>query len=62
MEKCSKNIDENELIYNGILNDACRSCKHCSCKAYIVSFFIAFLLIIGISSAFAYFHCYSKKE
>ena len=33
-----------------------------SCTVYIVLFVIAFLIIIGISSAFIYFHWYLKKS
>ena len=33
-----------------------------SCAVYIVLFAIAFLMIIGISSAYFYFHWYLKKD
>ena len=50
IEECSKNIDGKEMIYNDYEN-VCNSCT-----IYIVLFVIAFLIIIGISSAFIYFH------
>ena len=53
VEECSENIDENEMI-SVALNDHERVCG--SCTIYIVLFAIAFLIIIGISSAFIYFH------
>ena len=33
-----------------------------SCTVYIVLFVIAFVMIIGISSAYLYFHWYLKKD
>ena len=54
VEECSENIDGSEMIYNGTLNDHKKVCN--SCKIYIVLFVIAFLIIIGISSTFIYFH------
>ena len=33
-----------------------------SCTIYIVLFFIVFLIIIGINSAFIYFYWYLKKS
>ena len=59
VEEYSKYIDENEMI-SVALNDhesVCGSCTIC-----IVLFDIAFLIIIGISSAFIYFHWYLKKS
>ena len=50
VEECSENIDGNEMIHNDYKN-VCNSCR-----VYIVLFAIAFLMIIGISSAFIYFH------
>ena len=46
VEKCSENIDGNEMIYNGTVNDYEKVCN--SCTIYIVLFVIAFLIIIGI--------------
>ena len=48
------------MIYNETLNDYENVCN--SCVIYIVLFVIAFLIIIGISSAFIYFHWYLKKS
>ena len=59
VEECSENIDESEMIFNATLNDYENICG--SCTIYIVLFVIAFLIIIGISSAFIYFHWYLKK-
>ena len=44
------------MIYNDYKN-VCNSCT-----IYIVLFVIVFLIIIGISSAFIYFHWYLKKS
>ena len=55
-EERSKNIDENELIYNETVNDYGNVCN--SCTIYIALFVIDFLIIISISSAFIYFHWY----
>ena len=60
VEECSENIDGNEMIYNGNLNDHEKVCN--SCTIYTVLFVIAFLIIISISSAFIYFHWYLKKD
>ena len=53
IEECSKNIDGNEMVYNATLNDYGNECN--SCTIYIVLIAIAFLITIGISSAFIYF-------
>ena len=50
VKECSGNIDANEMIYNDYIN------AWNSCTMYIALFIIAFLIIIGISSAFIYFH------
>ena len=60
VEECSENIDGNEMIYNGNLNDHEKVCN--SCTIYTVLFVIAFLIIISISSAFIYFHWYFKSD
>ena len=60
VEDCSENIDENEMIYNSTLNDHRKVCN--SCTLYIVLLVITFLLIIGISSAYCYFHRYLKRS
>ena len=48
------------MIYNETLNDYEKICG--SCTIYLVLFFIAFLIIIGISSTYFYFHWYLKKD
>ena len=60
VEECSENFDGNEMIYNGTLNDFESLCS--SFTIYISLFVIALLTIIGISSAFIYFHWYLKKS
>ena len=57
VKECIESIDENELI-SVTLNDYESVCW--SCTVYITLFFIAFLIMIGISSAFIYFHWYLK--
>ena len=54
VEECREDINENEMIYNGTFNDYRKVCN--SCIIYIVLFVIVFLIIIGISSAYFYFH------
>ena len=63
LEEYSKNIDENEMIYNETLdeiplNDYKKVCG--SCTLYIVLFFI-FLVISTVISA-GFFYWYSKKD
>ena len=48
------------MAYNGSLNNYRKICN--SCTIYIVLLVIAFSIIIGISSAFVYFHWYLKKD
>ena len=60
VEECSEEIDGNELTYNATLNDYENGCDFCA--IYIVLFVIAFLKIIGISSAYFYFHWYLKQD
>ena len=72
-EKCSENIDENKLIYNGTVNDYGNLCNSCtiwitiltctiliqySCTVLLV---IDFLILISIGSVFIYFHWYLKR-
>ena len=59
VEECSEDIDGNEMIYNTTLNDYVNLCN--SCTIYTALLVIAFLIIIGISNAFVYFHRYFKK-
>ena len=60
VEECSENIDGNEMICNGTLNNYRNVCD--SCRIYIVWVVIAFLIIIGITSAFIYFDWFLKKD
>ena len=55
-----ESIDGNEMIYNGTVNDHGNVCDFCT--VYIVLFVIANLIIIGISSAYFYFHWSLKKD
>ena len=48
------------MVYDGTLNDYRK--LYNSCTIYIVLFAIAFLIIIGISSAFIYFHWFMKSD
>ena len=59
VKECSESIDENELI-SVTLNDYESVCW--SCTVYITLFVIAFLIMIGISSALIYFHWYLKQS
>ena len=59
VEECSENFHENERIYNKTLNSYRKVCN--SCTIYIVLFVIAFLIIIGISSAYFCFYWYLKE-
>ena len=56
VEECNENIDGNVMIHNDYRN-VCNSCTICT-----ILFAIAFLIIIGISSAYFYFHWYFKKD
>ena len=57
VEKCSENIDENDMIYNRTLNDY----KSSSCALYIVLFVVLLVTNIVISSVFIYFFWYQKN-
>ena len=58
VEECSKNIDENEMIYNRTLNDY----KSSSCALYGLLFVVFLISSTVISSVFVYFYWYSKKN
>ena len=60
VEECSENIDRNNMIHNATLNDYRKVCQ--SCTIYIVLLVIAFLIIIGICSAFFLFLFVFKKR
>ena len=57
VEKCSENIDENEIISNRTLNVY----KSSSCALYIVLFVVFLVSNIVISNVFIYFYWYLKK-
>ena len=59
VEEYCENIDRNEVIYNGNLNDYENLCN--SCAIYIILFVIFLKTNISISSAFIYFHWYLKR-
>ena len=61
VEECSKNIDENEAIYNETLNLSLSDYKCNSCTLYIVLFIIFLVISTVISTTFIYFYWYSKK-
>ena len=60
VEKCSKNIDENEMIYNGTVNDYGNVCN--SCIIYIVLLVIFLIISTIINSVLTYFHWYLKRS
>ena len=65
VEKCSENIDGNEMLYNETLNAIPLNVykKVCnSCMVYIVLFVIFLITSICICSVFIYFHWYFKKN
>ena len=59
VKTCSQNIDGNEMVYNRTVNEYRNVCN--SCTIYILLFINAFLISIGISRAYFYFHWYLKK-
>ena len=65
VEECSKNINENEMIYNEtldeiLLNDYKKVCN--SYTLYIVLFVIFLVISTVISAVFVYFCWYSKID
>ena len=61
VEECSKDIDENEMIYNETSNVSLSDYKCGSCALYIVLFVVFLIASVIISSTFIYFHWYLKK-
>ena len=59
-EECSRNIDGNQMIYNGTLNDYRKKCN--SCSVYIVLLVISFIISVSISSVLIYFHWHLKRR
>ena len=62
VEECSKNIDENEMVYNETFNILLNDYKCNSCTLYIVLFVVILVISVIIASLFVYFYCYSKKN
>ena len=70
VEECSKNIDENEMIYNETLNTISLNAvplndykKVCgSCTLYIVLFAVFLATSTVISAVFIYFYWHLKKN
>ena len=60
VDEYSENIDGNEMICNGTLNDYGNVCN--SCTLYIVLFIIFLIISRSISSEFIYFHWNLKKS
>ena len=59
VEGCSENIDEDEIIYNGTLNNYENVCD--TCTIYTVLIVISFIKKLRIS-VFIYFHWYLKRR
>ena len=62
IEEYSKNIDENEMVYNETLNVSLSDYKCNSCTLYIVLFVIFLVTSRVIGTVFVYFYWYSKKK
>ena len=62
-EEWSKNIDENEMIYNETLDAIPLNAKVCSsCTIYIVLCAVFLVTSTVISIIFIYFHWYLKEN
>ena len=59
VEKCSEDINGNEIVYNATLNDYGGVCK--SCTIYIVLLIITLEISMGIGSSSFYFDWYMIK-
>ena len=63
VEECSKNIDENGMVYNETFNILLNDYKCNSCALYILLLFVVTLVIsVIIGSVFIYFYWYSKRN
>ena len=60
MHECNENIDENEMIHNGTLNDHKNVCW--SCAVWIALFSVFLTISIGIGTFFIHFYWYSKNR
>ena len=62
IKECSKNIEENEMIYNETLDVSLNVYKKVgNCTLYIALFFVFLVTITAISTVFIYIYWYSKK-
>ena len=62
VEECSKNIDENEMIYNENVNVSSSDYKCDSCILYIVLFAVFLVTSVTGSAVFISFHWYLKES
>ena len=62
VDECSKNIDENEMIYNETLTVSLSDYKCGSCTLYIALFVVFLVISTAIRTVFIYFCWYSKKN
>ena len=58
----SKNIDENEMVYNETFNVSVGDYKCRSCTLYILLFVVILVGRVIIHSVFIYLYWYSKKD
>ena len=61
VEKCSENINENEVVYNKTFNVLVGDHKCGFCTLYIVLFVVILVIGVIIGSVFIYCHWYLKK-
>ena len=62
VEECSKNIDENKMVYKETFNILLNNYKCNSCTLYVLLFVVILVISVIISSIFIYFYWYSKKN
>ena len=62
VEECSKNIDENGMVYNETFNILLNDYKCNSCALYILLFVVTLVISVIIGSVFIYFYWYSKRN
>ena len=60
VEQCTENIDGNQMIYNATLNSHRKVCNCCTTSIVLLA--IAFLIIIGIRSAFFFIGTYNNTS
>ena len=61
VEECSKNIDENKMVYKETFNILLNNYKCNSCTLYVLLFVVILVISVIISSIFIYFYWYSKR-